>query len=69
MAECDVCCGGGRYPVINRYGSELYSIRCPECSGIGSTYTDDEWTLKTYFERQVEKYNAAMAKKRERERP
>jgi DnaJ-class molecular chaperone len=33
--ECDVCCGSGVYPIINRYGQQLYEIECPECSGDG----------------------------------
>lgn len=34
--ECDVCYGTpGYYPIINRHGTELYSIRCPECFGSG----------------------------------
>lgn len=33
---CDVCEGMGVYPIINRKGSELYSIQCPECFGSGS---------------------------------
>jgi len=33
---CDVCFGTpGKYPVINRYGQQLYNIRCPECGGSG----------------------------------
>jgi len=28
---CEVCFGLGTYPVINRWGEELYSIPCPEC--------------------------------------
>ncbi len=36
MKACDVCHGTpGRYPVINRYGRQLYEIRCPECGGSG----------------------------------
>lgn len=35
MKECDVCCGMGRYPIINRMGQQLYEIRCPECFGTG----------------------------------
>jgi hypothetical protein len=32
---CDVCCGSGRYPVIDRRGRQLYEITCPECFGDG----------------------------------
>lgn len=35
-ASCEVCEGYGIYPIHNRYGRELYSIRCPECHGDGS---------------------------------
>lgn len=34
MQECDVCYGTpGKYPIIDRYGSQRYEIRCPECHG------------------------------------
>jgi hypothetical protein len=31
--SCEVCCGTGRYPIINRAGAHLYDIECPECFG------------------------------------
>lgn len=32
--SCDVCYGTpGFYPVIDRFGSQLYEIVCPECFG------------------------------------
>ena len=35
-SECDVCYSTpGRYPIIDRFGQQLYEIRCPECSGWG----------------------------------
>lgn len=33
--KCEVCEGSGIYPIIDRHGRELYSIRCPECDGDG----------------------------------
>lgn len=31
---CDVCHGTpGFYPVIDRFGRQLYEIACPECGG------------------------------------
>lgn len=41
MAECDVCCGMGDYPIIDRRGSTLYCIRCPECYGSGQAEPED----------------------------
>lgn len=35
MMTCEVCRGDGRYPVIDRYGRERYSIKCPDCLGSG----------------------------------
>ncbi len=32
---CMVCCGTGTYPIIDRRGSTLYEIHCPECGGEG----------------------------------
>lgn len=34
MSECEVCGGGGYYPIFNIEGRELYQIRCPECDGV-----------------------------------
>lgn len=31
--DCDVCCGLGTYPIIDRHGTTLYEIECPECFG------------------------------------
>ena len=31
---CDVCCGSGTYPIIDRFGTTRYEIKCPECLGI-----------------------------------
>ena len=31
--ECDVCVKTGRYPVINKFGTTLFDIRCPNCNG------------------------------------
>lgn len=31
--NCAVCNGEGTYPIINRYGSHVYNIACPECDG------------------------------------
>jgi hypothetical protein len=36
MSECNVCVGLRYYPIIDRYGTELYSISCPECMGTGT---------------------------------
>lgn len=36
---CDVCFGTpGWYPIIDRYGSQLYEITCPECFGLGTVF-------------------------------
>lgn len=41
MTKCDVCYGTpGKYPVIDRFGHQLYEIDCPECGGDGEK-TDD----------------------------
>lgn len=37
--SCEVCCGEGYYPIHNKHGREMYSIRCPECYGSG--YADE----------------------------
>jgi hypothetical protein len=34
MAQCEVCCGEGTYPIHNRKGKHVYDIKCPECWGI-----------------------------------
>lgn len=40
---CDVCYGTpGLYPIINRFGQQLYEIKCPECLGAGKIEDDDE---------------------------
>ena len=33
MSECDVCQGSGYYPIHNRFGTMVFSIKCPECFG------------------------------------
>lgn len=33
--ECDVCVGTGEYLIVDRYGSDRFYIKCPECIGIG----------------------------------
>ena len=33
--KCDVCGGGGRYPIHDMHGRERYTISCPECYGSG----------------------------------
>ena len=35
IEECEVCCGIGTYPVINKHGSTLYEMSCPQCFGSG----------------------------------
>ena len=41
--QCDVCFGTpGKYPVINRFGQQLYEIECPECYGLGQIEDDKE---------------------------
>ena len=41
--ECNVCFGTpGKYPVINRFGQQLYEINCPECYGRGEIMTEAE---------------------------
>ena len=46
---CDVCFGTpGKYPVIDRFGQQLYEIICPECDGDGVIYGDRE--LPTFDE-------------------
>ena len=38
---CDVCFGTpGKYPVIDRFGQQLYEIKCPECCGLGHIEDD-----------------------------
>jgi hypothetical protein len=57
--SCNVCDGTpGLYPIMDKFGSELYSIRCPECAGTG--LTDDEVDLERRAARDLVKYNAAM---------
>lgn len=40
--KCEVCDGLGLYPIMNRHGRELYSIRCPECHGCGPTVAEPD---------------------------
>jgi hypothetical protein len=49
---CDICEDTGRYPVIDRFGRELYTISCPECGG----YPKSEPNLppSTVYERDAE---------------
>jgi hypothetical protein len=42
LETCEVCAGTGEYPIINRHGSHLYSIQCPECFGLGSACVEPE---------------------------
>jgi cytochrome c-type biogenesis protein CcmH/NrfF len=60
---CDVCDGTpGLYPIHNKFGTELYNIRCPECAGTGLSEADAD---EAYAARQMRmKYDAAMASKR-----
>lgn len=60
--SCDVCIGMGRYPIINRYGRELYTIACPECGGSGMTEQEADDARQAIDDRQ--RYDKAMAEKR-----
>lgn len=65
MGECNVCCSEGRYPVIDRFGSELYTIKCPECYGYGTSEDEDpEAESKAVAVFQRSKYERAMAETR-----
>lgn len=33
---CDVCNDLGTYPIIDRFGTTRYEIRCPECLGVNN---------------------------------
>lgn len=35
--SCDVCCDLGGYPIHNRFGAEVYTIKCPECGSGADT--------------------------------
>ena len=61
--SCDVCYGTpGRYPVIDRFGTQLYEIVCPECCGSG--LSEDEAELADRQARDQQRYDAAMAEMR-----
>ena len=62
--KCDACCGAGMYPIFNSRGREVYSIRCPECFGLGSTETEEETVERLAGEGQRRKYEQAMREKR-----
>jgi hypothetical protein len=62
MADCNVCCGLGRYPIIDRYGSERYSITCPECDGCGLDDEGQEAAARAIVDRR--RYEMAMAETR-----
>ena len=36
MSVCEVCDGSGEYLILNKWGKDLYHIRCPECLGEGT---------------------------------
>lgn len=57
--SCAVCEGEGRYPVINRYGTQLYTIQCPECFGDG--LSEDEADRQARIRADQRRYDAAMA--------
>jgi len=61
--SCDVCCGEGRYPIHNRFGSEVYSIECPECCGSGQMEAEAIAAVQANADRQ--RYEAAMAETRD----
>jgi len=65
--ECEVCCGMGRYPIIDSSGRERYTITCPECDGLGFEETDTERSDRVWNLSQKDKYEAIMAEKRARE--
>lgn len=45
---CDVCYGTpGRYPVIDRFGRQLYEIECPECRGTDDAPRDQPATTSS----------------------
>jgi phage FluMu protein Com len=46
---CTVCNDLGTYPIIDRFGSTLYEIKCPECLGI----SDEELERKAPEDRAV----------------
>ena len=57
--SCNVCYGTpGLYPIINRYGTELYSIECPECMGSGLTGDEESEAARAASDQQ--RYIAAM---------
>jgi hypothetical protein len=33
MIKCNVCSGGGDYPIYNDRGGYEFTIRCPKCCG------------------------------------
>ncbi len=60
---CDVCYGTpGRYPIIDRYGAQLYEIACPECAGTG--LNEAEFDFEQQHKADRAKYEAAMAEMR-----
>lgn len=75
MSECPVCCGMGTYPVIDKFGTERYSIRCPECYGSGKEGQEEAREAAENKRREADdfalraKYEAAMAEKRNRPSP
>jgi hypothetical protein len=40
--ECEVCCGEGAYPVIDKWGKERFCISCPECFGSGEAFSETD---------------------------
>lgn len=60
--SCAVCNGLREYPIIDRYGSELYSITCPECEGCGLSSDELEQRNQQFLDR--DRYTAAMAEMR-----
>ena len=58
--SCKVCCGLGTYPIIDRFGSTLYEIKCPECLGI----SDAEIERSCAEDRAVLEQALAAAKKK-----
>lgn len=41
MSECGVCCGEGKYPVIDNNGKERFLIKCPVCFGLGKEVEEE----------------------------
>ena len=61
--SCNVCDGTpGFYPIMDKFGRQLYEIACPECEGSGLSEEEADLEARQTLDRL--KYDAAMAEMR-----